>query len=361
MERKRILVLFGGCSTEYGVSLQSAYSVLSRLDPEKYEAIPLGISRRGEWYCYQGPLEGILEDCWLTGPCRRAWISPERGRPRLLLLGEEGLRELPFDIAFPVLHGKNGEDGSIQGLLELAGIPYVGCGVFASAAGMDKDAAHRLAAAAGILVPAAVCLEEPLGEKELAALTEKLRPPLFVKPACAGSSYGITMLEERRGLAEAVSAAFCHDSKVVIEERVPGFEVGCGILGNRQLILGEVDEIELTRGWFDYEEKYHRTTAKIHLPARLPKEERQRIRQAAVQVYRALGCRGYARVDLFYTPAKEIVFNEVNTIPGLTQCSRYPRMLEAAGLDFHRMLEELIRLAEEWASEKSREKAVGGA
>ncbi|MEA4891905.1 MAG: D-alanine--D-serine ligase VanG [Peptococcaceae bacterium] len=360
MARKRIAVIFGGCSTEYGVSLQSAYGVLSHLNAEKYEAIPLGITREGKWYYYNGPAEEIREDRWFGRRCLPACISPDRGQPRILAFRDNGVEIRAFDIAFPVLHGKNGEDGTLQGLLELAGIPYVGCGVLSSAIGMDKVLAHQLAAAAGVKVPASVSFDTPKSQEELEQLTKELKLPLFVKPANAGSSYGITMLEDRSGLAEAVARAFCHDAKVLIEEAVAGFEVGCAVLGNHELVLGEVDEIELKGGWFDYEEKYHRRTAEIHMPARLDTVSREKIRREAAKIYRALGCRGFARVDLFWTPAGEVVFNEINTIPGLTACSRFPSMLQGSGLGFREILEKLICLAEEQAAEKEGEKAVRG-
>lgn len=360
MTKKRITVIFGGCSTEYGVSLQSAYGVLSQLDPEKYEAIALGITRDGKWYLYEGPAEAIRDDRWLDGACLPVCLSPNRGERRLLVFRNNQVESRCFDLAFPVLHGKNGEDGTIQGLLELAGVPYVGCGVLASAAGMDKAVAHQLAADAGVKVPASVSFAGPKGQDELERLTGDLRLPLFVKPANAGSSYGITMLEERAGLEAAVRQALAHDSKIVIEEGVAGFEVGCAALGNQELILGEVDEIELEKGWFDYEEKYHRQTAKIHMPARLDQASRDKIREEAAKVYRALGCRGFARIDLFWTPEGEVIFNEVNTIPGLTARSRFPSMLEGAGVSFGEMLDTLIRLAEEEAAARTGESAVTG-
>ena len=232
------------------------------------------------------------------------------------------------------------------GLLALAGIPCVGCGVLASALCMDKDAAHRLARAAGVEVPPCAVLHAPPRPEVLAACTHGLRYPLFVKPACAGSSFGVTRVETPDALPAAVAEAFRHDGKVLVEQAVPGFEVGCAVLGaGEALTVGEVDEIELAHGFFDYTEKYTLETARIHMPARLSLAERDRVREAAKTVYRALCCTGFARVDLFYTPDGRIVFNEVNTIPGFTEHSRFPGMMRGAGVEFGPLVERLLEQA----------------
>ena len=251
---------------------------------------------------------------------------------------------LTLDAAFPVLHGKNGEDGTVQGLLELAGIPLVGCGTLSSALCMDKDLAHRLAAQEGISVPKSVLLEAPCPET-LHSLAENLGYPLFVKPVCSGSSLGITRLEDSTGLARAVAEAFCQDSRVLLEEAIPGFEVGCAVLEDEPLRFGELDEIELSRGFFDFNEKYTLKTSSIHLPARISREMAERVRQTAGRLFRLLRCAGMARIDFFVTPDGALYFNEVNTIPGFTDHSRYPGMFRAAGLSFEELLERLIQLA----------------
>jgi D-alanine---D-serine ligase len=252
-----------------------------------------------------------------------------------------------IDLAFPVLHGKNGEDGTLQGLLEMAGIPFVGCGTLASAVCMDKDVAHRLVRAAGIKTPKSAVITKKAAYEELNELTKALAFPLFVKPANAGSSFGITKAGGPEELAAAVAEAFVHDKKVVIEEAVEGFEVGCAVMGNDELTVGEVDEIELSSGFFDYTEKYMLKTARIFMPARISVKTAERIKHTAARVYRALGCRGMARVDMFLTPGNRIVFNEVNTIPGFTSHSRYPNMMSGIGLGFGEVLDKLIALAEE--------------
>lgn len=345
-QKKTVALLFGGCSPEYEVSLCSAAAVLRGLDPARYDVIPVGITRRGEWFRCACSADDIEAGHWTERPLIRASLSPDRSVHGLLEWDEAGVRPVRVDVVFPMLHGANGEDGTVQGLCELAGIPYVGCGVLGSAACMDKEVAHTLAAAAGVRVPRSVTLYK--GEEgsplEWAA---GLLYPLFVKPANAGSSYGITRVERADELTAAVELAFAFDSKAVVEEEIPGFEVGCAVIGNRELFIGEVDEVALGERWLDYEEKYGNRTAEIRLPARISPESRDKIRDTAAVLYQALGCRGFARVDMFLTPAGDVVFNEINTIPGFTAHSRYPKMLEAAGMPFSAIAERLITLAEE--------------
>lgn len=352
MKQKTVAVLFGGHSTEYEVSLQSACSVIESLDPEKYNVILLGITRRGEWMKYGGDIRQIRNDTWSThASCVPAVISPDRGTHGILVLDDGGTTQrrtaeaIPVDAAFPVLHGKNGEDGTIQGLLEMAGIPCVGCGTLSSALCMDKDIAHRLIRLEGIKIPDSVVLYSPVPDAELTKQTAHLQYPLFAKPARAGSSFGITKVSDAELLPGAVETAFQHDRKVIVEEAVAGFEVGCAVLGNQSLTIGELDEIELSQGFFDYTEKYTLKTSRIHMPARIAADTANRIKQTASVIYQTLGCSGFARVDLFLTPEEEIVFNEVNTIPGFTSHSRYPNMLKGAGMTFEQVVDELIRLA----------------
>ena len=323
---KTILILYGGCSSEYGVSLQSAQAVLEHLNPRRWQALPVHITRTGQWTC-----EGL--------PCV---LRLDRGHAALLLA--DG-RTLAFDGAFPVLHGKNGEDGTVQGLLEMAGVPVIGCGTLSSALCMDKDRAHKLAALAGVRVPRGKVFTGDGAPAELETCARELGFPLFVKPVRAGSSFGISRVTRAEELAEAVSAAFDHDREVLLEEAVPGFEVGCAVLGDPPaLTVGAVDEIELSGGFFDFDEKYSLKTSAIHCPARIPPEKAREIQEAAKTVYTALDCRGFARADFFLTPAGEVVFNEVNTIPGFTAHSRYPSMMKAIGLDFTALLDRLIEL-----------------
>lgn len=347
MIKKTIAILFGGHSTEYAVSLQSACSVIENLNREKYEVVLLGITRYGEWLKYDGELSGICDDSWSTsGSSIPALISPDRSTHGILLFQDDRVKKMRIDIAFPVLHGKNGEDGTVQGLLELAGIPCIGCGTLSSALCMDKDMAHRLVNQAGIKTPNSIVLKSCV-HNDLVERVAHLNYPLFVKPANAGSSFGIAKIADESELQGAVVTAFQHDRKVVIEEAIKGFEVGCAILGNEMLTIGEADEIELSQGFFDFTEKYTLKTSKIHMPARIDKCIADRIRETAAKVYRVLGCKGCARVDMFLTPENEIVFNEVNTIPGFTAHSRYPNMLKGIGMSFPQVLDTLIDLAVE--------------
>lgn len=343
--KKRILVLFGGCSSEYEVSLQSACAVLSHLDQGKYRPLAVGITREGRWLYYTGEVDRLSAGSWQDSPdCVPCALRLDRGAAALLLPAGGALR---FDAAFPVFHGKNGEDGTVQGLLELAGVPVIGCGVLSSALCMDKVRAHRLAEEAGVRSPRGRVFTAGAAEEGWTATAEALGYPLFVKPVRAGSSFGVSRVEGPDALAAAVEAAFRHDSRILLEEAVPGFEVGCAVLGNpgeTPLAVGAVDEIELSRGFFDFEEKYTLRTSAIHCPARIPPERAREIQECARAVYTALDCRVFARVDFFLTPEGEIVFNEVNTIPGFTTHSRYPSMMKAVGLDFSALLDRMVEL-----------------
>lgn len=347
MKKLKIAVLFGGCSTEYPISLQSAHAVISHLDREKYEPVLLGITRDGRWFLFTGHPDALLDDSWHTDAvhCTPAVISPDRGLHGLLLIAPAGPSSIRLDAAFPVLHGKNGEDGTVQGLLELAGIPIVGCDTLSSALCMDKEVAHRLAEREGVAVPPCALFragDDPAG---LNALTARLCYPLFVKPCRAGSSFGVSRVERPQDLAGAVAAALEHDGKILIEQAVAGIEVGCAVLGDRALRVGRVDEIELDHGFFDFVEKYNLVTSRIHMPARISPAQERRVQETSMKLYRALECRGFARVDLFLTPEGGLIFNEINTIPGFTGHSRYPSMMQGVGLAFSPLLDALIELA----------------
>ena len=342
MDKRTIAVIFGGCSPEYPVSLESSHSVIVNLDREKYDVIMLGITKGGEWYRFYGDVSALEDDSWRSGKCVPAVISPDREVHGIIEFGEDGVRATRIDAAFPVMHGKNGEDGTIQGLCELAGIPVIGCGTLCSAICMDKDRAHKLAELAGVDVPAAIVLTGMPDADDIEARVAALGYPVFVKPVRAGSSFGITKVSSPAALMDAVRFAFQFDREVIIEEAITGFEVGCAVMGNDELIIGRVDEIEIYGDIFDYEEKYTLKTAKIHMPARISAETEERIRAAAAKIYRALDCRVMARVDMFLTPDGSIVFNEVNTIPGFTPHSRFPNMMKGIGLDFPALLDCLV-------------------
>lgn len=344
--KKRIAIIFGGNSTEYEVSLQSAEAVFENIDREKFEVLPIGITRGGDWYHYTGRLEKIPENTWFEDVENLHFVAVSQNPSIKGLLEKEGdsYHIISMDLAFPVLHGKNGEDGTVQGIFELAGIPVVGCNTLSSALCMDKDRAHKLVSLTGIAVPKSVTFKAFEQKEALEKINKELNYPLFVKPVRAGSSFGITRITKQKELEAAVAAAFLHDSEVIVEEAIEGFEVGCAVLGMDELTVGRVDEIELSHGFFDYTEKYTLKSSKIYMPARVDAETEGRIREAGIKIYRALGCSGFARVDMFYTPSGEIVFNEVNTIPGFTSHSRYPNMMKGIGLSFAEMLDKLLGL-----------------
>ena len=309
---KTILVLFGGCSTEYEVSLHSAYAVLSHMDPARYTPLAVGITREGQWLCYTGDLSRLEDGTWQqAADCIPCTPLVEREAHALLLL---------------------------------AGVPVIGCGTLSSALCMDKDRAHQLAALAGIRVPRSHVFHSSDDFSRIAQAAEELGYPVFVKPVRAGSSFGITKVSGSEDLPAAMEEAFRHDSAVILEETIPGFEVGCAVMGNEELTVGLVDEIALSEGFFNYEEKYTLKTSAIHCPARIPPEKAAEIQAAAKTIYRALDCRVFARVDLFLTPDGEIVFNEVNTIPGFTAHSRYPSMMQGIGISFGELVTRLIEL-----------------
>lgn len=341
--RKKIAVLFGGCSPEYGVSLQSAAAVIDHMDREKYEPVPVGITRTGEWLYYAGETEKIADDSWhRSGDCTSVTISLNRGDRSLLLMKDGTVLPMEIDAVFPVLHGKNGEDGTVQGMFELAGIPAAGCGVLSSALCMDKDRAHRLAREAGVRVPLSYVYERNADQEIIFRRADQTGYPLFVKPVRAGSSYGITKVGDRSGLLRAMELAYAYDERILIEECISGFEVGCAVMGTEELTVGEVDEIELSEGFFDFKEKYTLQTSAIHVPARISSGKAEEIKKTAKTIYRALDCRGFARVDMFLSGAGEIVFNEVNTIPGFTAHSRFPSMMKAAGISFRQVISAIL-------------------
>lgn len=363
IRKKRIAVLFGGCSTEYEVSLQSAAAVLKHMDAGRFDVLPIGITREGDWYHYTGRMELLLDDSWHTDRdnLHPVVISTNRSAPGFLEKKGNEHRMIKADLVFPVLHGKNGEDGTLQGLFELAGIPVIGCDTLSSALCMDKDRAHKLVSLAGIAVPLSAAFSHAGKAAAVEKIAEQFQYPLFVKPVRAGSSVGITKVNGAEELDAAIEYAFTYDREVIVEEAIEGFEVGCAILGRDELLVGRVDEIELAEGFFDYREKYTPEASRIHMPARINAETERRIQETAISIYRTLGCAGFARVDMFYTPSGEIVFNEVNTIPGFTAHSRYPNMMKGIGLSFPQMLNALLELYGECqAVNKKREKRHQG-
>lgn len=349
---KNIVIIFGGASSEYAVSLQSAYAVICNMDREKYNPIMVGITQEGKWFYFSGKIDKIQKDIWCNAAdCVPAVLSPDRTGHYLMVLHQKNLEtkieSIPIDAVFPVLHGRNGEDGTVQGIVELAGIPLIGCGTLSSALCMDKDRAHRMAELSGVRAPRAMVLMDETAVNKACDFAKNIGFPIFVKPVKAGSSFGITKVVTVEQLPQAIAFAFQYDNRVILEEAIDGFEVGCAVCGRDNLTVGEIDEIELYEAdtsdkFFDFTEKYTLKTSAIHVPARISAQKAQEIKEAAKRIYRALDCVGFARVDMFLTPEGEIVFNEVNTIPGFTEHSRYPGMMRAAGYGFVEIVNKII-------------------
>lgn len=336
----KIGIIFGGSSEEHPVSVKSAQEVARNLDSEKYEPFWIGITKGGAWLLCDGP-----DADWESGHCRPAVLSPDRGVHGLLVLEQGRYETISLDLVLPVLHGTLGEDGAIQGLLELSGIPYVGCDVQSSALCMDKSLTYLVARSAGFATPNfwTVAADEHIDP-------DRFTYPVFVKPARSGSSFGVSKVAGKEELPGAVEAARQYDSKVLIEEAVVGSEVGCAVLGNElDLITGEVDRISLSHGFFRIHQESAPETgsenATFIVPADISAESRRLVQQAAQAIYRALGCRGLARVDVFLKDDGTVVLNEVNTFPGMTSYSRYPRMMAAAGIPLAEVIDRIVSLA----------------
>jgi len=346
IRKKKVAVIFGGFSPEYPVSLKSAFSVINAINTDKYDIVMIGITNKGLWYRYTGPVDNIPNDIWHEDEkfLSKALISSDRGGGLLVFENDE-ITSHHIDAVFPVLHGRYGEDGTVQGLCELAGIPVVGSGSAASSLCMDKMRAHQLVESVGITVPQSVYFEQPPTDEEIISATSNLNLPVFVKPVKAGSSMGISKIDNYANIPAAVKNAFDYDNAILIEEGIIGKELGCSVVGNYDLQTGRVLEIEVSEGFFDYTEKYSPTTSRIHVPARIDAEDEHRVQEAGKIIFQALGCRGYARVDIFLTDDGEIVFNETNTIPGFTAHSLFPKMMKAAGVEYPKLVEMLIELS----------------
>ncbi len=352
----RVGVLFGGRSGEHEVSLASAASVIQALDPRKFSPLPIGITRQGQWRVSLrpgAPLSRVLEHG------RPVFLKPAPGPAALLPLARGSARAIPVDVFFPVLHGTFGEDGTIQGLLDLAAVPYVGAGVLASAVGMDKDVQKRLFRDAGLpILPCQVVRRAEWRAARslvLRRLTSRAPFPLFVKPATLGSSVGMSRVTSRAGLARALDLACDFALKVLVERALRAREIEVAILGNEQPLASVPGEIIPHREFYDYTAKYLESGTRLLIPAPLPSPLVRRIQAHALRAFRSIECSGMARVDFFLERSTQKLFvNEVNTIPGFTSISMYPKMWEASGLAYPRLLTRLITLALELHREKSR-------
>ena len=349
----RVLVVFGGRSAEHEVSVVSARSVLGALDTNRYDVVCVGIDKDGRWHLLPGP-PALPSDASGRLPAVEASagsavaLSREPGARELVT---EGGDRRPFDVVFPILHGPYGEDGTIQGLLELAGIPYVGAGVLASAVGMDKAVQKTLFRAAGLrVVPHVVVQEREWREdpEAVEAAAEGLAYPVFVKPAALGSSVGVTKVHEPEHLDAAVERGFRHGRKVLVERSMEGGrEIEVSVLGNDDPVASVAGEI-VPKGheFYDYEAKYlDEHGAQLLIPADIPPEVLEEAQRIAITAFRAIDAAGMARVDLFYIEPDELIVNEINTIPGFTQISMYPKLWEASGLPYAALIDRLLALA----------------
>ncbi|GAB3157906.1 D-alanine--D-alanine ligase family protein [Micromonospora sonneratiae] len=353
--KTRVAVVFGGRSTEHGISCVSAGSILAALDPDQFDVVPVGITRAGQWVLASGDREQFAIDDRrlpeITAGTGSAVVLPAdpTGNGLMVLDAPDGPRALAgVDLVFPVLHGAYGEDGTIQGLLEMADIPYVGANVLASAAAMDKEFTKKLCVAEGIPVGAYVVLRSGMTLSE--ADKERLGLPVFVKPARAGSSYGVSKVSDWADLDAALDAARQIDPKVLVEATIVGREIECGVLESESGGAPEVSplaEVRVMPGrdFYDFEAKYLDDSCEYDLPARLPEEVTRKVQEYASRAFTALDCAGLARADFFVTPEHDVYLNELNTMPGFTPTSMFPRMWAAAGLEYPKLVDRLIRTA----------------
>lgn len=355
MQKKRIAVLFGGKSSEHEISRVSASYVISKIPEDEFEIYLIGITKKGKWMLYSGDIADIADGSWEKHPGNKtAFISPDTSIGGIVVITEGGCRIIKLDVVFPVLHGKNGEDGTVQGLLELAGIPFVGCGMLSSAECMDKISTNIMLDIAGIDQAAYTWFtvsdyrRDPEGcinivESDLQSY------PVFVKPASAGSSVGVSKASSREELKAAVEKAAKEDSRILIEENIVGKEVECAVLGNDDPVASIPGEIAPAAEFYDYDAKYNDSSSELYIPARITDELTLNVRTTALRAYRALGCSGLSRVDFFVTDDGRVLLNEINTLPGFTSISMYPKLMAACGIEGSELIAKLIDLAIERA------------
>lgn len=348
MLKTKVAVLFGGASSEHDISLKSAAHIIRNIPRDKYDVVCIGITKKGRWLYYPGDVEAIVSNKWEQNPdCASAVLSPDPLHKGFIVIhnGEASVKKI--DVVFPALHGKNGEDGTIQGLLELARIPYVGCGLLASAACMDKAMTHTILDNHGIRTARwCVILQNEMNhlEKKCNAIAQQLGYPLFTKPANAGSSIGVSRAENAQQLLEGVKNAFVHDSKVIIEEYIAGRELETAVFGYDNPFASAVGEIKACNTFYDYDAKYI-MQSQLSIPAELPLEKSEEIKRIAVKAYQTMGCKSLSRVDFFMKENGEVILNEINTMPGFTNISMYPKLMEHMGMQPSYLIDKLIEQA----------------
>ncbi len=348
MAKIKVAVLFGGQSNEHEISLISASNIISAIPEDKYEVIPIGITKKGRWFFYPGDPSLIASGAWETNPDNvPAVIVPDPVYKGIIKIADGGCTVKKIDAVFPALHGQNGEDGAVQGLLKLSGIPFVGCDVISSANCMDKTVTHTILEADGINM----ARWKSVTAAELGRLDEiceetaaELDYPLFVKPANSGSSVGVNKANSFEELKNAVKLAFSHDKKVIIEEFIKGREVECAVFGKDNPFASEVGEIKSCNEFYDYEAKYILGTSGLVIPADIPEKASKEIRETAVKAFKLMGCGGLSRVDFFLKEDGTVILNEINTMPGFTQISMYPKLMENMGISQSELVDKLITL-----------------
>lgn len=349
-EKINVAVLFGGVSSEHEVSLMSASSILENLNRDRYNVFMVGITKEGKWLLYTGDPSRILDGTWSQAPeNKQTFLSPDSSVHGLVCLEGTKAKFIHLDIVFPVLHGKNGEDGTLQGLLALSGIPYVGCDTLSSAVCMDKAVTHTLLAAANIEQTHYLWFYSDRFDVAPDIIKNKIKArfefPVFVKPANAGSSVGVSKVNCEEELDDAIRKAALEDKKIVVEEGILGQEVEVAVMGNRDAEASVVGEIGTSATFYDYEDKYINGTSQLFIPARIDEDTAQTIREIAVRAYRLLGCAGLARVDFFVRESdKQVLLNEINTLPGFTSISMYPKLWMEGGMEYGKILDRLIDL-----------------
>lgn len=356
LRKIRVGILFGGKSVEHEVSLQSARNVIDALDADRYQAVPIGIDKEGRWHLNESTNFLLEADDPQSIRLRRTdsnvSLAPWQDAGRLRAL-EKGSPLPALDVVFPILHGPLGEDGTVQGLLRLANLPFVGAGVLGSAVGMDKEVAKRLLREAGIPIARFETLYKGSGLPAYAQLRERLGSTLFIKPANSGSSVGVHRVEDSRQFEKALQDAFRFDRKVLVEEAVVGREIECAVLGNEKPQASIPGEVIPSHGFYSYQAKYiDENGAALEIPASLPEPVARRVRQLSVRAFQVLCCEGLARVD-FFVRDDQVLVNELNTMPGFTRISMYPKLWEASGVPYSELIGRLIELALERAERDS--------
>ncbi len=347
MSKKVIAVIYGGCSSEHDVSKVSAATVIANINPEKYTVLPIYITKEGHWLLYDGPLENIQNGSWEKFAAS-AIISPDRQHKGIIRIVGDKAKFIPIDLAYLVLHGANGEDGTIQGLLELAKIPYVGCGVLSSAVSMNKAFTKIVVEKLGIPQAKYTTVYRDEVESNIECCIEKIEDacgyPCFVKPACAGSSVGITKAHNRNELVDGLWIAAKEDRTIVVEENITGLELECGVLGNINAVPSAIGQVLAAEEFYTYDAKYNNKESKTVIPAPIPEEKAKEIQNAAVAIFKALDGMGLSRVDFFMEESGRIVFNEINTLPGFTPISMYPMLFKEAGIPTEELVDKIIEL-----------------